>query len=134
MHQHNASAYCEVPMHRALFWPPHVFPVPVGLQVSAESPELLVPLISSISNAWVWTVDQRRGLFSGQMHRAGTQEEVEAAAQQERQGYHDEQMLQVGDIWWSLCQFVISLQSITFGSIFIGFLFPYTTPQGFLRY
>lgn len=29
---------------------------------------MLVQLVSSIASAWVWTVDQRRGLFSGQPH------------------------------------------------------------------
>jgi hypothetical protein len=37
-------------------------------QVTAEAPEVLVQLVSSIASAWVWTVDQRRGLFSGQPH------------------------------------------------------------------
>ncbi|KAF8068220.1 PI4KA1 [Scenedesmus sp. PABB004] len=33
--------------------------------VSVESPEVLVPLISSLGSAWIWTLDQRLGLFSG---------------------------------------------------------------------
>lgn len=34
-------------------------------QVSVESPEVLVPLLSGITNAWIWTIDRRLGLFSG---------------------------------------------------------------------
>lgn len=34
-------------------------------QVSVESPEVLVPLLSGITNAWIWTIDHRMGLFNG---------------------------------------------------------------------
>lgn len=30
-----------------------------------ESPEVLVPLLSGITNAWIWTIDHRMGLFNG---------------------------------------------------------------------
>ncbi len=35
------------------------------MQVTVESPEVLVPLLSAITNAWIWTIDRRLGLFSG---------------------------------------------------------------------
>jgi hypothetical protein len=35
------------------------------LQVTVESPEVLVPLLSGITNAWIWTIDKRLGLFNG---------------------------------------------------------------------
>ena len=38
-------------------------------QVSVESPEVLVPLISSLASAWIWTLDKRMGLFSGGQHQ-----------------------------------------------------------------
>ncbi|WIA31066.1 hypothetical protein OEZ86_001095 [Tetradesmus obliquus] len=37
--------------------------------VSVESPEVLVPLISSLASAWIWTLDKRMGLFSGGQHQ-----------------------------------------------------------------
>lgn len=36
-----------------------------------ESPEVLVPLLSGITNAWIWTTDRRLGLFSGSTVVAG---------------------------------------------------------------
>lgn len=35
------------------------------VQVIVESPEVLVPLMSAIANAWIATCDKRLGLFSG---------------------------------------------------------------------
>lgn len=35
------------------------------MQVTVESPEVLVPLLSAITNAWILTIDRRLGLFSG---------------------------------------------------------------------
>lgn len=65
------------------------------LQVSVESPELLVPLISSTTNAWIWSVDQRMGLFSGRQHVGSSSQQQQQQEEQESGGYHDEQMLQV---------------------------------------
>lgn len=44
------------------------------LQVSVESPEVLVPLVSSLGSAWIWTLDQRVGLFSGSQHQQVAEE------------------------------------------------------------
>ncbi|KAF6255211.1 hypothetical protein COO60DRAFT_237645 [Scenedesmus sp. NREL 46B-D3] len=47
--------------------------------VSVESPEVLVPLISSLASAWIWTLDQRMGLFSGSQHQQHPHQAAAAA-------------------------------------------------------
>lgn len=68
-----------------------------------ESPEVLVPLISSLGSAWIWTLDQRVGLFSGLQHQHAGDEASTAGGghligPREEDGpvVHDEAMLQVG--------------------------------------
>lgn len=42
-----------------------LFPLCLCHQVAVESPEVSVPLICNLASAWIWTLDQRLGLFSG---------------------------------------------------------------------
>lgn len=40
-------------------------------QLFTENPGLLVPLVRNLAAAWIWTVDQRVGLFSGRPRGGG---------------------------------------------------------------
>lgn len=83
------------------------------MQVSVESPEVLVPLLSAITNAWIWTIDRRVGLFSGSTvlaapaaaaaaggaHAEGRGDVVDMLAEDhgaEDDPSHEDSMLQVG--------------------------------------
>lgn len=74
-----------------------VHPHAACCQVSVESPEVLVPLISSLGSAWIWTVDQRLGLFSGTRHasRTGVESELADSKQDDAVPVHNEPTLQV---------------------------------------
>eukprot|EP00879_Flechtneria_rotunda_P007045 GHRR01007395.1.p1 GENE.GHRR01007395.1~~GHRR01007395.1.p1 ORF type:complete len:1449 (+),score=535.85 GHRR01007395.1:542-4348(+) len=41
--------------------------------VCVESPGVFVPLISSLTCTWIWTVDQRLGMFSGRQQQLGSE-------------------------------------------------------------
>jgi hypothetical protein len=97
------------------------FAVAVCLQVSVESPEVLVPLLSGITNAWIWTIDRRLGLFSGATvlaavtaaappastaHAEGRGDVVDMLAEDhgaEDDPIHEQSMLQVCPCSWSVC-------------------------------
>eukprot|EP00878_Enallax_costatus_P012821 GHUV01013388.1.p1 GENE.GHUV01013388.1~~GHUV01013388.1.p1 ORF type:complete len:2087 (+),score=705.77 GHUV01013388.1:215-6475(+) len=67
---------------------------------SVESPEVLVPLISSLGSAWIWTLDQRVGLFGGLQHQQHAEESgaggghLVSSGEEDSPVVHDESMLQ----------------------------------------
>lgn len=56
------------------------------MQVIVESPEVLVPLMSAIANAWIATCDKRLGLFSGARLAAAAGAPAGGGGHSERRG------------------------------------------------